>query len=254
MEDGEEYRLIWFQHLHKSAGTVIINMAIANKEILFPHHNNGNPKEENGEILPLWEYNKIQLIDFVNKCEKEGVTFIATEYGSPDFEILSEDPRITLITCIRDPENRIVSNYNYDYYSGYTNVKTLEKFINVPNVYTSDNYYVRVFSRTTALPLKTINKEEYMVALDNISKFNIIINTENNNLEEKLRDGLGWKIITNKNHATFGDKWKIINMIKRLQISKLIKYLRKESMSLDLSCLTGRFDMDYELISEIFKD
>ena len=43
MQDVREYRLVWFQHLHKAAGTVIINMAKANQEILYNPNNNANP-------------------------------------------------------------------------------------------------------------------------------------------------------------------------------------------------------------------
>jgi len=39
----QEYRLVWFQHLQKAAGSTIIQMAIQNDETLFSVHENGNP-------------------------------------------------------------------------------------------------------------------------------------------------------------------------------------------------------------------
>ena len=96
-----EYRLIWFQHLHKSAGTLIVNMAINNNEVLFDNHNNGNPTNSIGEVLPIWEYSKNQLLDFVNECEISGITFVATEYGAPNFKLLSKDSRVELMSCFQ---------------------------------------------------------------------------------------------------------------------------------------------------------
>ncbi|MBT6684286.1 MAG: hypothetical protein HOB55_05440 [Euryarchaeota archaeon] len=254
MASEEEYRLIWFQHLHKSAGTLIVNMAINNNEVLFDNHNNGNPTNSIGEVLPIWEYSKNQLLDFINECEISGITFVATEYGPPNFKLLAEDSRVVLITCIRDPKNRIISNFNYDYYSGYTNEKSLEDFIKNPSVYTSDNYYVRVFSRKTSLPLKKLKKEDQALALINILKFDLVIKTENNNLEDKLFKKFGWSEISTNNHSTFGNKWRIINMIKRVELVKLIRYIRKKNMVSDNSILNGMFDLDYELLSKIIEE
>jgi hypothetical protein len=237
-----EYRLIWFQHLHKSAGTLIVNMAINNNEVLFDYHNNGNPTNSIGEVLPIWEYSKNQLLDFVNECEISGITFVAT------------DSRVVLITCIRDPKKRIISNFNYDYYSGYTNEKTLEDFIKNPSVYTSDNYYVRVFSRKTSLPLEKLTNEDCALALINILKFDLIIKTENNNLEDKLFKKFGWSEVSANNHSTFGNKWRIINMIKKLTLIKLIRYIRKKNMASDNSSLDSMFALDYELLSKINED
>ena len=116
MEKVGEYRLIWFQHLHKAAGTLIVNMAKANNEVLYDPNNNGNPSDEKGSTMPLWKYDKSRLLDFINDCEDKGVTFVASEFGAPDFKMLAGDSRIKLITCFRDPVKRLVSNYNYDYY------------------------------------------------------------------------------------------------------------------------------------------
>ena len=121
MEGGSDgYRLVWFHHLHKSAGTLIVNMALRNGEVPYPSHGNGNPKSESGELLRLWEYDEGSLREFIDQCEGRGVTFVATEHGAPDFSLLAEDSRVVLVTCLRDPLKRCASNFNYAYYSGYT--------------------------------------------------------------------------------------------------------------------------------------
>ena len=186
MEKVGEYRLIWFQHLHKAAGTLIVNMAKANNEVLYDPNNNGNPSDEKGSTMPLWKYDKSRLLDFINDCEDKGVTFVASEFGAPDFKMLADDSRIKLITCFRDPVKRLVSNYNYDYYSGYTEDDNLESFLKEINLFTSDNYYVRIFSRMDGFPDKKLTEEDYINAMNNISKFDILINAERGNIEEIL--------------------------------------------------------------------
>ena len=77
------YRLIWFQHLHKAAGTYIVRKAISNGEKPYPLNKNGNPHDENGAI-PLWGLSDSELSNFVDECERLGITFVATEWGGPE--------------------------------------------------------------------------------------------------------------------------------------------------------------------------
>ena len=252
MEDVSGYRLIWFQHLHKAAGTLIVNMAKANNEVLHNPHNNGNPSDIKGTTLPLWEYDESRLLDFINNCEEEGVTFVASEFGAPNFKILSSDPRVKLMTCFRDPCKRIISNHNYDYYSGYTENHELGNFLKKINIFTSDNYYVRIFSRMDGFPDKKLTKEDYTNAIENISKFDILINAESENIGERLEKELNWEKIKVDKHGTFGNKWKMISMIKKFQISKLIKYIRKEKLDSNLVNIKNKYTLDYKFMKELF--
>ena len=124
----KKYRLVWFQHLHKAAGTYVIRRAIANGEKLFPINENGNPCDDNG-VIPLWDMTGRDLSKFVDTCEEMDVTFVATEWGGPDFHILSKDPRVCLITCIRDPINRFISNFNFDYYWMWSKSTNYEQYL-----------------------------------------------------------------------------------------------------------------------------
>ena len=85
-----DYRLVWFQHLHKAAGTYVIRRAMANGETFWPEHSNGNPRVD-GQLVPLWEMSSDQLTSFIDECEKKGVTFVACEWGGPDFQTLAND-------------------------------------------------------------------------------------------------------------------------------------------------------------------
>ena len=71
---------------------------------------------------------------------------------------------------------------------------------------------------------------------------------------DKLFKKFGWSEISTNNHSTFGNKWRIINMIKRIKLLKLIRYIRKKNMVSDNSILDGMFDLDYELLSKIIED
>lgn len=254
---SNDYRLIWFQHLHKSAGTLIVNMAIENNEVLYQSHGNGNPKNKDGNILPLWEYNEKELINFIDKCEKDGVTFVATEQGSPNFETLIEDSRVFLITCLRDPVKRSVSNFNYAYYSGYTDCTSYEKFAEKPNVYMANNYYTRIFSNNERLPLVHIGKKEYLSAVNTLMSFDLVLSTNRSHMDlfTNLNEFVGWEKKDGiKQHATFGDYWKIINMIKKLEIRKLFRYVRRKNMAFEIEYIKNKYDWDYKLIEELFNE
>jgi hypothetical protein len=67
----KKFRLIWLQHLHKAAGTSIVELAKKNNEILFPQHVNGNPLNVNGNLIRLWQMKSSELLSFVDYCEKK---------------------------------------------------------------------------------------------------------------------------------------------------------------------------------------
>ena len=70
-----DYRLVWFQHLHKAAGTYVIRRAMANGETFWPEHSNGNPRND-GELIPLENMSSNQLTSFINECEEKGILFL----------------------------------------------------------------------------------------------------------------------------------------------------------------------------------
>ncbi len=189
----KEYRLIWFQHLHKVAGTTIVELADVNGEKLYPGHKNGNPLDENGKWIKLWDLKGSDLTEFIDKCEREGITFVATEWGSPDFKALSEDPRVVLITCIRKPWDRFKSNYQYDLFKGFTKKKDVYSYSNSNDV-SSFNYYTMIFSRRRFEHVQGqgLTNKDLDFAKKNLSRFNIITVLENEGSIDELTKGLGW--------------------------------------------------------------
>ncbi len=198
-----KYRLIWFQHFHKAAGSSIVQLAILNGEELYPQHKNGNPLNSDGHLIRLWDFTDKELGEFVDSCEYQGVTFVATEWGAPNFEILADDPRVVLITCLRNPLSRFVSDYYYEFHLGYTACKSLETYVNSnPNKsYTMYNYYCRVFSRHHERT-EPITLDQFHQSIAALKLFNCLIILEKGDAFQRLNKFLGWKdqvVFTQKN-------------------------------------------------------
>jgi hypothetical protein len=252
---SDEYRLVWFHHLHKSAGTLIVNMALRNGEVPYPSHGNGNPKGEDGVLLPIWEYDEGTLESFIDECEREGVTFVATEHGAPDFGVLIGDPRVLLVTCLRDPLKRCASNFNYAYYSGYTDAPSMVDFALEPNVHMSDNYYTRMFSRMEQLPLVGIGEDSLSSALETVSGFDLVLSTDPSHMDmaSAMSESLGWVGMGSVDrHSTFGDGWRMVNMLKKLQFGRLLRYVSKRDMSEGVDSLRPNYELDYRMMAELF--
>ena len=242
------YRLIWFQHIHKAAGTLVVNLATANGETLYKNNANGNPLDEHGERIELWNYDEAQLKSFVDRCEEDGVTFVATEHGSPDFEVLHRDSRVVLLTTLRDPYSRAVSNYNHAYFGGYTKASKISDFLSESRFFMSDNFYVRTFSRKEQLPLEAITEEDLRVAKSALALFDLVILLGKIDLLTTLSEEFEWDMSPVDSHATFGDPWKVWNMIKMGQFIRVLRYLRGLSAPGDQSLLDGMYDLDMSLM------
>lgn len=213
------YRLIWLQHLHKAAGTSIVELAKKNNEIFFPQHVNGNPLDQNRSLVKLWQMDQSELISFVDYCEENGVTFVATEWAGPDFSVLAADPRVRLITCIREPLERFISDFYFAFFFGYTQHKTLDNYINSDGTSTMFNYYCRIFSRQCD-NVRMVNTDSFKLALSNLSLFDCCEILEKNMAFSKLIKLLGWK------------EKKIIANQSKMNINLATKYLAKGKINL----------------------
>ena len=225
----KKYRLIWFQHLHKAAGSTIVATAIRNNEKLFPNHKNGNPVDKNGNYLDFNDISQEELESFIDNCQKKGVTFIATEWSSPDFEVLSKDPRVSLITCIRKPLERLVSNFRYDLYRLYTGVDKIEKYIDSGDVHTRNNYYCRVFAHEHSFD-KIIRKHSFKIAQRNLSLFDFIVIQENRNDFNKLNQYLNWSNKTLHAGRSYSSMHPYIKLLFHGQLNLFLNYLFKKKI------------------------
>jgi hypothetical protein len=220
---GKKYRLIWFQHLHKAAGSSIVQLAQDNNETLFPKHRNGNPVGDDDEWIRVWNMPVEELIRFVDNCEEMGVTFVATEFGRPDYQALANDPRVFLVTCLRDPVKRFISNYYYAFYRGTTDCKTPYEYVNSYATFTMPEYYCRTFSRLGSSD-EPVTREHYDKALAALNNFDCVVLLEKENPFQELLCRLGWsnKLI----HANL-TKMPLINALKYILRGKAHLLLRR---------------------------
>ncbi|HJL64526.1 MAG TPA: hypothetical protein QGF70_02960 [Candidatus Thalassarchaeaceae archaeon] len=245
------YRLIWFQHIHKSAGTLVVNLAKENGEVLFKNNANGNPLDENGNRLELWDYNTKKLTEFIDQCEREGVTFVTTEHGSPDFRFLSEDDRVFLMTSLREPISRAVSNYNHAYFAGYTESSSLDGFLSENTFFMSDNFYTRTFAGKERFPLVRLNSSDVDDAISVIGLFDLVLKIEQVDLVKELSKEFDWENTKVDSHPTFGDPWKFWNLLKKRRFNRLLRYFLRLNAPGDFSVLENRYNLDIELLKQI---
>ena len=88
-----------------------------------------------------------ELTSFDDGCEEKGVTFVACEWGGPDYQTLANDGRVTLLTCFRQPINRLISNYIYDHYWMWTKATSYEEYLKEGHLHSSPEYYTKIFAR-----------------------------------------------------------------------------------------------------------
>ena len=212
------YRLVWFQHLHKAAGTYVIRRAMANGETFWPEHENGNPVDQ-GEVIALWDMSPDELTSFIDECEKKEVTFVACEWGGPNFDVLHSDERVTLLTCLREPIKRLISNYNYDHYWMWTESKNYQEYLNEGNLHSSPEYYTKIFARGLL---------DTQVALTNLSKFDHVIVAEDG--MDSLNE-LGWIKESDTTHPTFGDNKRAAILFLKLRWFRLFNYLKNKKFT-----------------------
>jgi hypothetical protein len=195
-----QYKLIWFQHFHKAAGSTIVEYALMNNEKLYPNHANGNPLEKDGSLINLHTFFPTELTEFVDDCEKNGVNFVATEWGAPYIDVLADDPRVKLITCLRDPLKRFLSNFYFDVYGNYTKAKKLENYVNSKDsIFTMDNYYSRILARHNLNP-DPIDEVLFQKVKNNLSRFDCCFALEDG--FESLSETLNWECPPiEKNHS-----------------------------------------------------
>lgn len=140
--------LTWFLHFHKAGGTSVVALARRNGEVLHDPNLNGCPLTPDRKVLRLWERSPTGLHDYLDAAIKSGVTFVASEWGMPDLEVLSARPDVQVVTVIREPIRRIISNFQFDQKYGYSEWHSLADWVDRPvRTHTFSNYYTRMLAR-----------------------------------------------------------------------------------------------------------
>tara|TARA_B100000579_G_scaffold426107_1_gene432853 strand:- start:803 stop:1207 length:405 start_codon:yes stop_codon:yes gene_type:complete len=129
------------------------------------------------------------------------------------------------------------------------------EFASEPNVHMSDNYYTRMFSRKEQLPLVGVDEGDLSSALEAVSGFDLVLSTDPSHMDlgSKMQGALGWTGMDDVDrHSTFGDGWRMLNMLKKGQFARFFRYISKKDMSDGVESLRQDYDLDYRMFSELF--
>ena len=170
---------VMFVHLRKAGGTSIVDMASCLTK--YPLQVNGNPYNII-YILKLWEYSPEAFQLFKQFLKSLTVEFVAMEYGffkSFDNYYTSD---LHLITCLRNPYKRFISNYNYDVYRGYVPPCTIEEYIQKDIYNDGDlvncnkpNYYVTLLCGLQSEPDVVLTAKHLDQAKRNLARFDCVV-------------------------------------------------------------------------------
>ena len=105
----------------------------------------------------------------------------------------------------------------------WTNSSNYTQYINEGNLYSSPEYYTRIFSRNHDLA-KKIETSDLELAKKNITLFDNIIIAE---AGMDALDDLGWNKESDTTHPTFGSKARAFHLLRKFRLKRLINYLRK---------------------------
>lgn len=180
--------IIWFQHFHKAGGSSLITAARYAGKTFHDPNSNGNPLDENGEVLPIWEWGEEVLEDWLKNLSRqemdlingkrldgngEGLptwalggqkltawlrnslmhrtNFIACEWGY-SHAVLEFDPNLVeTVTILRHPIERLVSNFFFDAAEGHTIDNDIMAYMETPEPYTKPDYYTRLITGDSGL-------------------------------------------------------------------------------------------------------
>ncbi|SEJ40128.1 hypothetical protein [Demequina mangrovi] len=189
---NRDYSLTWFVHFRKAGGTSLAQLAEINGERLPAHHRGANPVDTDGRFERVWELSPEGLSALVDTYEASGVTFVATEWGMPALDTLIADPRVRLVTLIRDPIARMTSNYTYDHFLGDTRARSIRGYCaDRSHGHTQHNYYSRMLLRerwaTDVAPAESARQ-----ALAVLDGFDVVQVLEAPNAMGAVADALGW--------------------------------------------------------------
>ncbi len=212
--NNNESDLILFFHLHKCGGTTITNI-FSQKYNFYKKNGNGNPLDENGEVIPFCNYDEMKLINFINETKKNKIDFIALEWQYFKTTMIPTlNSLVTKICVFREPYDRIVSNFNFDIKYKFTEKKELSTYINSSGLYTHNNYYTKIMSGKDKDYTGNVNETDYQNALIFLKNIDYIVILEDNNSIKRLFNHFNLEYNNNKKNQTHIDDKQSPNITK----------------------------------------
>lgn len=189
--------MIIFIHFHKCGGTSIVSEFIK-KVQPFEHHKNGNPVTKNNTLLDISSFDQQGFNKFAldNKHKFMALEFSFFKQG------MGIPTSVKLITCLREPFSRFISNYKHDIdrsrplsmiNSGYQ-ISDISNYCEhnftyegFPVNFNKDNYYTKFLNGITTYEDASIGLNHLEVAKRVLDRCDAILILEDSTTFELLK-------------------------------------------------------------------
>jgi len=161
---------VLFLHFHKAAGSSIVNY-FDEKGLISVPNRNGNPLNPTGSLYKLWEMDDAALSLVLDELDRAGNYFVAVEWGIPNLKLF-RDKGYKVVTVIREPKERLISNYRFDIRYFIKNTP-FDIYIDSPQIaYQRPDYYsymIKLYlGKSLSSKMANIEIEEFLKNFDEI--------------------------------------------------------------------------------------
>lgn len=248
--------LTWFLHFHKAGGTTVVALARRNGEVLHNPNLNGCPLSADRKVLRLWERSPRGLNSYLDEAIASRVTFVTSEWGVPDLEVLAQRPDVRVVTVVRDPIKRIISNFKFDRQYGYSEWHSLAAWTDHPvKTHTFSNYYTRMLARD-AWRDDAPAEEMVAAAWRNLALVDHTVLMDQQDWVTTLCKRLGWypyEVHENRSNLAIGDSSRLrAKHLRHGRLDLFAKTFRQHhTEDAELHQLTTANQLDIELYEQL---
>jgi len=178
--------MLVFLHMHKCAGTYVVEAAQMSRFKLPARHVNGYLVNDDGSPL-MWSWLTFEQISSVIEAQrKDGVEFLAIEWDFAPMAYFVRIENIKFFTVLRDPLARALSNFRYDKAYGWIERNlAFPDFIDDSGLYRANNYYVKKLSNVNCRG--SVGDEHLAQAISALLSFEKVIDMDCCIVSEELK-------------------------------------------------------------------
>ena len=168
-----------FVHMHKCAGSTVVRKARNGGLRLPVEHHNGNLVDARGKHVRYDRLPRADLHRLLEQQQADGVEFFAMEWDFPILEDLEGVVPLEIFTVLRDPYERVLSNYRFAKLTGAVRQEVVfQQFMNwsytkAGPLARSSNYFTRKLS--AAESMDSLDERNLDRAMEVLSKFKTVV-------------------------------------------------------------------------------